>query len=344
MTRLIQIKVLFIWKVKEELQNYLNSYLAQYQNINLIFLEDEELENLEKYTVDADIIIGWRPKQEILEKAIKLKLFINPGVGIQHLIEMFRELNQDREKPIILANGHGNTYFTAEHAVALLLSYSNRIVLHDRWMRDGLWRKGDSEAASIPIKNKNIGLLGYGSINKKVHRFLSGFDVEFSILRNNWSKDQEYTYPTTYSKYSSDQLDQFLSVVDILIIAIPQTSLTIDLIGEKEFALMRENLILVTVARGKVIDQKAFYDALVSNRIQGAAIDVWYNYTPDEVDGKKYPFDFPFHELDNVIMSPHRAASPFSDLDRWYEVVDNILICAQGSDQFINQVNLDEEY
>jgi phosphoglycerate dehydrogenase-like enzyme len=341
---LIQTNVLFIWKVRDELQDYLNSHLGEHENINLIFLEDEELEKLDEYAVDADIIIGWRPKQEMLDKAERLKLFINPGVGVQHLIEMFKELNHDREQPIILANGHGNTYFTAEHAVALLLSYSNRIVLHDRWMRDGLWRKGDKEAASIPIKNKNIGLLGYGAINKKVHQFLSGYDVEFSILRNNWSKDTDYKYPTTYSKYNSDQLDQFLSAVDILMIALPQTSRTINLIGQKEFKMMKENLILITVARGTVINQEAFYDALSSNKIRGAAIDVWYNYTPDEVDGKKFPFDFPFHELDNVIMSPHRAASPFSDLDRWYEVVDNILICAQGSNRFINQVNLDEEY
>ena len=171
MIRLIQTNVLFIWKVKDELQDYLNSHLGDIKNINLIFLEDEDLGNLDKYALDADIIIGWRPKQEMLEKANRLKLFINPGVGVQHLIEMFRELNQNREHPIILVNGHGNTYFTAEHAVALLLSYSNRILLHDGWMRSGLWRKGDKDASSIPLRNKMIGLLGYGAINKKVHRF-----------------------------------------------------------------------------------------------------------------------------------------------------------------------------
>ena len=107
---------------------------------------------------------------------------------------------------------------------------------------------------------------------------------------------------------------------------------------------MNNNLLLITVARGTVIDQEAFFNALSTKKIRGAAIDVWYNYSPEEIDGKKYPYDYAFHELDNVVMSPHRGASPFSDLDRWYEVVENILNYSQESDQFINQVNLDEEY
>ena len=61
-------------------------------------------------------------------------------------------------------------------------------------------------------------------------------------------------------------------------------------------------------------------------------------------EGKKYPFHFPFHTLDNIIFSPHRGYSPFNDLLRWNEVIENITWLAQRRTDFINVVNLDEEY
>jgi len=79
--------------------------------------------------------------------------------------------------------------------------------------------------------------------------------------------------------------------------------------------------------------------------IAGAAIDVWYNYKPEMDDlGRKYPFSFPFHKLDNTILSPHRAASPFSDLQRWDEVVENIKRVSSKRTDFLNIVELDREY
>jgi len=80
--------------------------------------------------------------------------------------------------------------------------------------------------------------------------------------------------------------------------------------------------------------------------IKGAAIDVWYNYTPEEIDGKKYPYssDHPFHELNNILLSPHRAGSPFGDLSRWDENIHNVKTLAEGRTDFINVVDLEEEY
>ena len=79
--------------------------------------------------------------------------------------------------------------------------------------------------------------------------------------------------------------------------------------------------------------------------ILGAAIDVWYDYKPKEDNfGKKYPFHHPFHQLDNVVLSPHRGASPFDDLKRWDEVIENIRKFSQNRVDFINQVDLDLGY
>ena len=88
------------------------------------------------------------------------------------------------------------------------------------------------------------------------------------------------------------------------------------------------------------------YQALKNNTIAGAAIDVWYNYEPEEKEGKLFPYviDNPFHELDNIILSPHRAGSPFGDLSRWDENIHNLKTLADGRKNFINVIDLEEEY
>ncbi len=173
--------VLFIWKVRDELQEYLSNGLSKVKGLNLIFLDDVSEETLLKHAPEADILVGWRPSRELLDTATTFRLFINPGVGVQHHIDIFREISKTRD--VILINGHGNTYFTAQHTVALLLTLANKVIPHHNWMTEGLWRRGDSFAKSTPIRNRKIGLLGYGAVNQKVHRFLSGFDVDFLILK-----------------------------------------------------------------------------------------------------------------------------------------------------------------
>lgn len=87
------------------------------------------------------------------------------------------------------------------------------------------------------------------------------------------------------------------------------------------------------------------YESLKNKVIAGAALDVWYNYSPGkDKTGKEYPYEFPFHKLNNVLMSPHRAASPFGDLKRWDEVIENIAKVSKGRKDYLNIVDLKEEY
>ena len=338
------VNVLFIFQVREELKEYFLANLTEVTNLNLIFLEKAEEEEYLKYISNVEVIVGWRPSKELLLSAEKLKLFINPGVGVQHLIPLFKEVNAEREKPITLVNGHGNTYFTATHTVALLLALMNKIIPHHNWMSEGRWRTRDDDARSIPLRDRKIGLLGYGAVNKIVHRFLAGFQVDFAILRRSWEgKNEELPGPVT--KFTYEQLDDFFEEIDILIVAVPLTSLTKGMIKKEQLRLLGEKGIVVNVGRGEVIKEEDLYWALKEKIIAGAAIDVWYDYNPEEdQEGKKYPSSQPFHKLTNIVLSPHRGASPMNDLERWSEVVENIKLVVAKSDKVINLVDLELEY
>ncbi|MFX1320701.1 MAG: NAD(P)-dependent oxidoreductase [Promethearchaeota archaeon] len=337
-----KIVVCFTFDVSERLKNYLEKQLKNLPQVNLIFPIDVSEKSLIGIVPEADIIVGWRPSRLLLKKSSKLKLYINPGAGVSHLIQLFREINRSRK--VLLVNGHGNSYFVAQHAVALLLTMMNKVLEHHLWMSSGNWRTGDKEAASMPLRYRKIGLLGYGHINQKVHRFLQGFDVEFSILRYDWAK-QKNQLPTPSKKYEYSQFHDFLKEIDVLIVALPLTYLTKGMIARQELTLLGSNGLVINVSRGEIIDEESLFIALRDKIITGAAIDVWYNYHPkSDEKGKKYPFSFPFHTLDNIILSPHRGYSPFNDLMRWDEVIENITRLAKGRDDFINIVDLDNEY
>ena len=334
--------VLFIWDVDKRLRSHLNNRLGHISDIDLIFPSATSQEALVKLALNADIIVGWRPTKKLLLAAKKLQLFINPGAGVQHLIDLFREVT--RSKKILLTNCHGNSYFVAQHAVGLLFALTNKIIPHHNWMVAGEWRKGDENTKSLPLRERRMGLLGYGAINQKVHRFLSGFDLEFSILRRDWSK-QSTQLPTPAKKYKYTEFHEFFDEIDTLIVAVPLTSLTRDLIRIRELELLGSTGLLVNVARGKVVNEHDLFKALENDVIAGAAIDVWYDYNPcPDSEGRSYPFSHPFYKLRNVILSPHRAGSPFDNLKRWDEVIENIERLAEGASKFINVVDLEKEY
>lgn len=340
--------VVFIWEVDKILKAHLRKNLSQ--EVNLIFADKSFAAKKKKLYETADAIVGWRPEKELLFNAKKLKLFINPGTGIKHQIENFRELTKIRNVKLI--NGHGHSYATAQHAVSMLLALMNRIVQHHNWMESGVWRTSDDKdifSASVLLKDRKIGLLGYGAINSKVHRFLSGFSNEFNILKRRLDKLSPHVTNdqagNKVSLYGEENLSDFLKNSDILIIAIPHTSKTEGLIGTKELKLLGKNGLLVNVARGTIVNEVSLYNALSKGTIAGAALDVWYNYSPKkDKKGREYPFSNPFHKLSNVVLSPHRAASPFDDLGRWDEVIENLKRLAAGKRTFLNVVDLKEEY
>ncbi len=333
----MQTKVLFYWDTRTELKDYLKAGLTN-SEIEMFFKDEISEKTLNKIVPEMDILVCWRPPKEMLEKASKLSVLINPGAGVQHLKD-FKQLF--KERGVMLINGHGNAYFTAQHVAAMLLAVTNRIIPHHNAMKSGKWRLGDDFAASVPLRNRHIGLLGYGHVNKLVHKFLGGFDLKFSILKKNLTESES----NRRDYYSVEQLHDFLKSIDTLIIAVPYTEKTHNMIDKHELELLGKDGIIINAGRGAVVNEEALYNSLKDRTIMTAAIDVWYNYRPEpDLNGELHPAEYPFHKLDNVLLSPHRAASPFSDLKRWDEVIKNISLFSTGSKELVNIVDIEHGY
>jgi phosphoglycerate dehydrogenase-like enzyme len=130
-----------------------------------------------------------------------------------------------------------------------------------------------------------------------------------------------------------------------LVIALPLTPTTENLIGEAELALLPRGAVLVNVGRGPIVEAAALYNALREGHLKGAGIDVWYNYPPDpEARSHTPPADFPFYELKNIVMSPHRGGgSEDSNMLRMLHLAELLNAAARG-EMLPNRVDLDAGY
>jgi phosphoglycerate dehydrogenase-like enzyme len=124
---------------------------------------------------------------------------------------------------------------------------------------------------------------------------------------------------------------------DAIVNTLPLTDETRGLIGEAELAAMRPVAVILNVGRGAVIDEAALFAALAGRRIGGAIIDTWYVY-PGSRHPDPLPARLPFHELDNVTMTPHMSGWTYGTIRRRRETIaDNVNRCASGDD-LINRV------
>jgi phosphoglycerate dehydrogenase-like enzyme len=140
-------------------------------------------------------------------------------------------------------------------------------------------------------------------------------------------------------------LHDLLPRAHALIIGLPHTPETDGLIGARELGMLQRPSLLVNIGRGPIVQQQALYEALRDGTLHAAGLDVWYNYPTDKASRTNTPpADFPFHELDNIVISPHRGGmtSETEQLRMAHTAV--LLNAAARSESMPNRVNLQLGY
>jgi phosphoglycerate dehydrogenase-like enzyme len=144
-----------------------------------------------------------------------------------------------------------------------------------------------------------------------------------------------------------EALHSLLPGADALVIALPLTPETEGLIGREELALLPPKAVLVNVGRGPIVDEEALYKALCDGTLHAAGLDVWYNYPEDDASRSNTPPSaHPFHGLDNVVMSPHRAGTGGAEEieQRRMAHLARLLNAAAAGEEMPNRVDLDVGY
>lgn len=244
-----------------------------------------------------DVLVAGNPAPALLD-GTNLRHVIVPWAGIAARL---REGASARPH-LKVHNSHYNGAMVAQHALALLLACSNRVVSADRAMREGDWGSDvDSRNLGVQLSGKVALLLGYGAIGKALRPPLEALGMEVRAYRRRPEPQADLR------QYGEGELHTALQEADAVLVSLPNTPATTGLLGAAELALLKPTAVIVNVGRGPVIDERALYEALAEDRLLGAGIDVWYRYPKDEVRTGVFPSAYPFQDLSNVVMSPHRG-------------------------------------
>ncbi len=262
---------------------------------------------------DFQILVHGFPTREQIEASPTLHAVIAPFAGApKETIDLLLDYPH-----ISLHSIHYNVIPTAELAIGLLLAAAKFIVPMDRELRLNDWRSRYGKTPTTILDGRCVTILGYGRIGQRIGVVCNALGMKVTGVRRHVPESQmsengagvaTIAADPIASIYPPSALHALLPRSDILIIALPLTVETEDMIGEGEFALLPANAILVNVGRGRVINEEALYRALLNKTLLSAGLDVWYNYPlRDEERANTPPSRLPFHELDNVVMSPHRG-------------------------------------
>ena len=262
------------------------------------FIHTDE-KNARDVLSDIDVLVTLAFTSEMGAAARRLRLIQVPGAGLDRI-------DRSAMPPgVALAKVHGHETGIAEYVLGAMIALSRDFDRVHTSLRSGRW---DSQwAPGVPpppvwpeLAGRTLGILGYGGIGQAVARRARAFDMRVCAIRRNVGQSAEDDLAFLGGMES---LPEVLRRADYLAITLPLTPETQGLIGEPQLGIMKPTAIVVNVARAQIVDEDALYVALAERRIAGAALDVWYRYPAEP--GPLLPARRAFHELANVLMTPH---------------------------------------
>ncbi len=239
-----------------------------------------------------------------------------------------------------LANAYGHEAGIAEYILGAMLALTRSFGRLDARLRRGEWESQWAIGTAAPplwpeLAGKTLGILGFGHIGQALARRASAFDMQVCAVRRQAQADPPHGVSFIGGP---ERIDDLLRRADYLAITLSLSDATRSLLGARRLRLMKPTAFLVNVARAEIVEPEALYRALCGGGLAGAALDVWYRYPTSAAPTP--PAAQPFHELDNVIMTPHISGWTEGMLDARAKVIaGNIERTARG-DSPLNAIEL----
>lgn len=228
-----------------------------------------------------------------LDQYPNLKIVSNFGVGIDHV-----RLDDAAERGVLVGNTPGAVDgATADMAMAILMACARNVIIGDHFARSRKFTHFDpSLMLGVEVHGNTLGICGMGRVGRQVARRARGFDMQVFYNNRNRRPDDEAELGVQYTSR-----EELLSTCQFVCLTVPLTPETTNYISTAEFEIMRDDAILVNVARGGVVDHDALYTALTTGQIRAAAIDV--------TEPEPLPRDHPLLGLENLVITPHLGSA-----------------------------------
>ncbi|ANT63580.1 phosphoglycerate dehydrogenase (plasmid) [Salipiger sp. CCB-MM3] len=243
----------------------------------------------------AEIIVGTHSRAEY--PPTSAKLFQLPAAGYDGV--HFPSLPAG----CAVCNCFGHENAIAEYVMAALLARHVPLAEADRQLRQGDWHywAGGPSGLRTELGAQSVGIVGHGHIGSTLAARALAFGMTVHVANRSPVSTPDYA-----ATYGLADLTEMASHIDVLINTLPLSDGTAGIIGADVLNALGAEAIVMNVGRGPVIDEDALFEVLSTRRIGGAIIDTWYVYpTPDQPN--PMPGHKPFHDLDNVTLTPHMS-------------------------------------
>ena len=261
----------------------------------IVFSSRLEEEERDEVLGRADALLSWNLPRELktgaLGRARALRFLQTISAGVDHV-----DFTQIPDRVIVASNVGAYAEPMAEHVMAMALACAKRLRQRHNALARGDF---DQRSLSLSLDGAVCLIVGFGGIGKATARLMRPFGAQIWALNTSGRTEE----PVSFSGTLSD-LGRVLGAADVIVLALPLTVATRGLITEREFGLMKPAAILVNVARGEVIDERALYEHLQRNPEFSAGIDTWWSEPMHEGE---FRTEYPFLELPNLIGSPHNS-------------------------------------
>jgi len=295
-------------------------------------LEVEGNEGLLEEIASADLYVPGPWTRDVFQAGKRLRWVHFPWAGLEGVL--FPALV---ESEVVVTNSAGVFAIPmAEHALALMLAFSRAIAFSTRREPRELWHEKDSRQNICrrigELQGATLGIVGYGGIGQAVAQRAKAFGMRVLALRRHPEKTDQWADAV----WGLDRLDEILRQSDYLLISCALTPATRGLVGARELSVMKEDAVIINLARGAIVDQPALIQALREGRIRGAGLDVT---TPEPL-----PLDSPMWQMENVIITPHISGMSPQTRHRQLELLrENLCRYTQGR-ELLNVVDKQAGY
>jgi D-3-phosphoglycerate dehydrogenase / 2-oxoglutarate reductase len=257
---------------------------------------------------------------DVLRRAERLKVIGRAGVGVDNV-----DVEEATRRGIVVANAPESTVVSAaEHTIGLLLALSRNIPQAHAALKQGRWER--SRYGGIELEGKTLGMLGLGRIGQQVARRGLGLGMRVVAYDPFVAKERFRELGIERAETPGD----VYAAAEFLTLHLPLTEETRGSIGAEAFARMADGVRLINAARGELVDEDALREALCSGKVAAAALDVF----------SAEPYSGPLLELDNVVVTPHLAASTEEAQDRAGLIVAEQVAAALDGALVTNAVNI----
>jgi D-3-phosphoglycerate dehydrogenase len=257
---------------------------------------------------------------DVIARADRLKVIGRAGVGVDNV-----DVDAATRRGIVVANAPESTVISAaEHTVGLLLALSRNIPQAHAALKEGRWER--SRFGGIELAGKTLGVLGFGRIGQQVAR--RALALEMRVVANDPFVARERFRELGVER--AETPEELYAAADFLTLHLPLTAETTAAIGGEAIAKMRDGVRIVNAARGELVDEEALVAALQSGKVAAAALDVY----------SAEPYSGPLLELENVVVTPHLAASTEEAQDRAGVIVAEQVVAALEGGLVTNAVNI----